>query len=71
MFDESIVSERPAKIQRKTLAATVPNLRQAVAVESSKTDDCGKAVHEDCYVGELKLEQTIKMHTEANLIDTP
>jgi hypothetical protein len=27
-----------------------------VAVETSKTDDDGKAIHEDCYVKSLKVE---------------
>lgn len=30
---------------------------KSVAVESCKTDDDGKAVHEGCYVLKLKLEQ--------------
>ena len=33
---------------------------QPLAVEACKTDDGGKAIHEDCYVLKLKLEQASK-----------
>ena len=31
-----------------------------VAVETSKTDEDGRAIHEDCYVLKVKLEQASK-----------
>lgn len=33
---------------------------EPVSVETSKTDDGGQAIHEDCYALKLKLEQASK-----------
>jgi hypothetical protein len=60
VFDESTSSERTTEIQAEVLDAILPNLPNPVAVETSKTDGDGQAIHEDCYVLKVRLEQASK-----------
>lgn len=36
-----------------------------VALDIAKTDECGKAVHEDCYVSKMRFEQASKSNKTA------
>ena len=47
----------PEKFKRKSSPLLCRICGKPVAVETSKTDGGGKAIHEDCYVLKLKLEQ--------------
>lgn len=51
------VSER---FRRKPLPPFCRICGKPVAVETSKTDEDGKAIHEDCYVLKVRLEQGSK-----------
>ena len=45
-----------AQIPRSSLLLC-PLCNKPVSVESAKTDERGRAIHEDCYVLELKVKQ--------------
>jgi len=48
------------RLNRKSSPPLCRICGKPAAVESCKTDDGGKAVHEECYVLKLKLEQASK-----------
>jgi hypothetical protein len=52
----SYIWSRPAPTSRWNLSCCMCN--QSVLLETSKTDDCGQAIHEGCYVLKLKVERT-------------
>ena len=56
------MSLSPQNVSQKYKGKSSPLLcricGKPVAVEGCKTDDDGKAVHEDCYVLKLRLEQS-------------
>lgn len=58
------MSLSPQNVSQKFKGKSSPLLcricGKPVAVENCKTDDDGKAVHEDCYVLKLRLAQTNK-----------
>jgi hypothetical protein len=45
------------KFKRKSSPLLCQICGKPVAVETSKTDENGRAIHEDCYVLKVKLEQ--------------
>jgi hypothetical protein len=48
------------KFKRKSSPLLCRICGEAVAVETSKTDGDGQAIHEDCYVQKVRLEQASK-----------
>ncbi len=48
------------KFKRKSSPPLCRICGKPVAVETSKTDGDGQAIHEDCYVLKVKLEQVSK-----------
>jgi hypothetical protein len=68
-----IVVFRNLHSQKETRAMTAPPqivlvcsiCHQPVAIETSKTDEHGHAIHEDCYVLKLRLFQESKLHRES------
>jgi hypothetical protein len=57
----NVMSLSPQNVSQRFKGKSPPLLcricGKPLAVETCKTDDGGKAVHEECYVLKLKLEQ--------------
>lgn len=53
------------KVRRKPSPPYCRICGKPVAVETSKTDEDGKAIHEDCYVLKVQLEHASKDGHEA------
>lgn len=62
MFSMSLSPQNvPQKFKRKSPLLLLCRIcGKPVAVETAKTDGDGKAIHEDCYVLKVKLEQASK-----------
>lgn len=60
LFPENIVP----KIKPKSQPLLCRICGKPVAVEISKTDDRGQAIHEDCYALKLKLEEASRGSTD-------
>jgi len=52
-----IPNESLQTILPKQPEALCPICDQLVSLELAKTDECGRAIHEECYVLKLKLER--------------
>jgi hypothetical protein len=57
----------PQKFKRKSSQLFCRICGKPVAVETSKTDGDGQAIHEDCYVQKVKLEKASANGDQANL----
>lgn len=55
LFPQNVVPQKTSKGKSSPLLCRICG--KPVAVETSKTDGDGQAIHEDCYVLKVKLEQ--------------